>query len=240
MTYVLNGGGGAAQTEAIDEAVAVELPRRTMLYVPHATAPEPWSFERAEEWLCEHEPFGSLEITTWQRLEGRSYAELDDFDAIYLMGGNTFRLLHVLRYSEFLALLEKFAISKRVICGISAGAIVLGRSIGTASLGAEADDNEVGIVDLQGLDALNGFHVHTHYEDTDRPEIEDYVAVEEGRKVVCIPEDAGLVVRDSHSEVVGESDVVVFAGGGVTNLSPGTTIPTKSPLSLHTATSEDF
>lgn len=240
MTYILNGGGNAAQTIAVDEAVVAELPRRTMLYVPHATAPEPWSFERAEEWLREHEAFEDLEVVTWRRLEGRFYSELDDFDTIYLMGGNTFGLLHVLRDTEFIGLLEKFAISKRVICGISAGAIMLGKSIGTASLGAEADENKVGITDLRGLDLLNDFHVHTHYEDHDRPAIEGYVAEEEGRKAVCIREDAGVVVYDSHSEVVGESDVVVFAGDGITNLSPGTTIPTESPLALHASTPEDL
>lgn len=240
MTYVLNGGGSAAQTKAVDEAVTTEMPRRTMLYVPHATAPEPWSFEKAEEWLREHDAFKDLEITTWRHIEGRLYGELDDFDAIYVMGGNTFRLLGVLHETGFTELLEKFAISKRVICGISAGAIVLGQGIGTASIGTEADENEVGLTDLRGLDVLNGFHIHTHYKNSDRAEIERYAAEEEDRKVVCIPEDAGIVVHDSHSEAVGESDVMFFVGGDVKSVSPGMRISPESPLSLHAPVPEDL
>lgn len=240
MTFILNGGGDATQTKRIDDTLAAELPRRTMLYVPHATSPDPWSFDQAEKWLRKHEAFDALQITTWQELGGRTYGELDDFDGIYLMGGNTFRLLSVLRETRFIDLLEKFAVSKRVICGISAGAIILGCDIGTASLGEEADENDVGITDLRGLDLVNGFHIHTHYEPADQAAIEDYARQEEGRKVACFPEDAGLIVRDSHSEVLGESDMVAFVGDEMILLPPGTKIATASQCSFHASRPEDL
>ncbi|MCL5874529.1 MAG: hypothetical protein M1161_04230 [Candidatus Thermoplasmatota archaeon] len=37
--------------------------------------------------------------------------------------------------------------------GGSAGAIILGKDIGTAYFGGDADKNEVGLKDLKGLDA---------------------------------------------------------------------------------------
>jgi dipeptidase E len=226
VTLILNGGGDAQQTAAIDAVLAQELPRRTMLYIPHATAPDPWSYDRALAWLKDHQAFSSLEIEMWIKLNERSYSELDDFDAIYLMGGNTFLLLSILRESGFDVLLEKFAASKRVICGISAGAIVLGQSIGTAALGDEADENAVGITNLTGLKMLDGYYIHTHYTDNDSADIMIFThSNNRNTKVMCIPEDSGVVVTDSDYRVVGQSPVVIYTNDGQQSVTPGSVLP---------------
>jgi dipeptidase E len=200
-----------------------------MLYIPHATAPEPWSYDRALAWLKNHKPFGGLEISMWTELDERKYSELDDFDTIYLMGGNTFLLLSILRKSGFDILLEKFAASKRVICGISAGAIVLGQSIGTAALDSEADENTIGIMDLAGLKMLGDLHIHTHYTDEDSADIVRYVQDNgRGTRVMCIPEDSGVVATDLEYQVVGQSGITIYTDGEQRNLKPGSTFPSDT------------
>ncbi len=226
MKFILNGGGDASQTEPLDALLAHALPRRTMLFVPHATAPDPWSFEKAREWIHRPPAFRHLDITMWIDLQNHNYGELDDFDAIYLMGGNTFVLLDALRSSQFDALIEKFASSGRVICGISAGAIVLGESIATASLGSEADPNTPKLSDLTGLKLLDNYHVHTHYADADKSVMEGYSRnMAPNSRLVCIPEDAGIAISDSRNEVVGSSSVVVYSSAGQTVCAPGTALP---------------
>jgi dipeptidase E len=237
MTFILNGGGDAQATAPIDSLLADELPRRTMLYVPHAVAPSPWSFDRALEWLRGHEALDGIEITMWTELQGHGYSELDDFDAIYLMGGNTFVLLAALRSSGFDALLDKFAASKRVICGVSAGAIVLGQNIATASLGDEADENTVGLTDLSGLKLLGDYQVHTHYTDEDRPGMTQYVRDSgPATKVICIPEDAGVIVSDYRREVVGGSSIVIYTADEQEAVSPGSTLPPDLATSSDSST----
>lgn len=222
MTFILNGGGGAEQTAAVDATLAEALPRRTLLFIAHATAPNPWSFEKALEWVKEHEAFQGLEITSWVELAGRNYDELDDFDGVYLMGGNTFLLLSVLRSTGMDAILKKFAASKRVIYGISAGAIVLGKNIGTAGLGDEPDENEVGLEDLSGLDLLDGYDVHAHFADGDAEEVERYAGgPDTADKVICIPEAVGMVVAETSGRVVGGSPATLFTREGVIEVPPG-------------------
>src|SRR5690242_16991774 len=132
VRLILAGGGNAIQSQLVDEYFADLLPRGTFLYLPQATAPQPWSFDQAYEWIHRPKAFRNLRIEMWEDLADKTYQQLEPFDAIYLMGGNTFVLLHELRKSKFDVLLREFLKSGRIIYGISAGAIVLGEDITTA------------------------------------------------------------------------------------------------------------
>ena len=55
--------------------------------------------------------------------------DLNCFDIIYMMGGNTFYLLDMIRKYKFDILIKKFIESKKIYIGSSAGSEILGNSI---------------------------------------------------------------------------------------------------------------
>lgn len=76
-----------------------------------------------------------------------------DYDAIYMIGGNTFYLLKELR-EKHLDEKIKEAINNGVIyIGSSAGSIILGKTIETA---LPYDDNWVNLEDFKGLNVVDG------------------------------------------------------------------------------------
>ncbi len=84
-------------------------------------------------------------------------------DIIYLGGGNTFSLLALLRKLNLRKDLLAFVEKGGILCGYSAGAIVLTPSIYTATIPSlEADENEVKLKNRRGL-GLTNFEFTPHY-----------------------------------------------------------------------------
>lgn len=82
--------------------------------------------------------------------------DLSKFDMIYMMGGNTFYLLDVIRKTGFGSDIKNFIKSNKIYIGSSAGSEILGSSIETA-LGF--DDNNVGMSDYTGLKIVDALIV---------------------------------------------------------------------------------
>ena len=73
---------------------------------------------------------------------------IDDFDIIYMMGGNTFYLMDVIRKTNFDSVIKNFINDGKIYIGSSAGSEILGNSIDIA-LGY--DENKVNMIDFTGL-----------------------------------------------------------------------------------------
>ena len=81
---------------------------------------------------------------------------LNCFDIIYMMGGNTFYLLDMIRKYKFDILIKKFIESKKIYIGSSAGSEILGNSI---EIALPYDDNIVNMRDFTGLRIVDGLIV---------------------------------------------------------------------------------
>ena len=81
---------------------------------------------------------------------------IEDFDIMYMMGGNTFYLLDVIRKTHFDKKISNFINSGKIYIGSSAGSEILGNSIEIA-LGY--DENKVNMKDFTGLKIVDGLIV---------------------------------------------------------------------------------
>ncbi len=81
---------------------------------------------------------------------------IDDFDIIYMMGGNTFYLLDVIRKTGFDKIIVDFINKGKIYIGSSAGSEILGNSIDVA-LGY--DENNVNMIDFTGLKIVDSLIV---------------------------------------------------------------------------------
>jgi dipeptidase E len=196
----LAGGGGADDSRLLDEVFASWVgPQGRLLYLPIALRGlRP--FELCLEWITgTFAPLNLTHITMWTDLAEHQSHEFEEFEAIYIGGGNTYSLLAELIDSGFDRHLKTYAQSGGVIYGGSAGAIVLGKDIRTAK---DMDRNNVGLVEVNCLNLVKGYSILPHYQ----PEMDKLIA-EFARNyrlpVLGIPERSGVVIESGRLRTVG-------------------------------------
>ena len=81
---------------------------------------------------------------------------INDFDIIYMMGGNTFYLLNIIRNTGFDKIIKDFIDNGKIYIGSSAGSEILGNSVDIA-LGY--DENKVNMKDFTGLKIVDALIV---------------------------------------------------------------------------------
>ena len=133
-------------------------------------------------------------------------------DVIYLAGGNTFYFLHHLRKSGLLPHLKQFVERGGVLAGLSAGAIILTPTIGTAGPPLPApDDNEVQLKNLRAL-GLVRFEFYPHYHSTaaTNKALLQYSRITKYPIVAC-PDGSGITINGNRMTFIGK--MVMFSGG---------------------------
>jgi len=98
--------------------------------------------------------------------------KLDNYNVMYVCGGNTFKLLKYAREASFRKAVHELLGRGGIYIGVSAGSIILAPTIKAAAT-IDPDINNVGITDLDGLNMID-FEVHPHYESEEEHEILAY------------------------------------------------------------------
>lgn len=222
MNLILSGGGDSENFVQLDQHFLGLLPKNpTLLLIPMAGAPS--TYDDALERIVE--TFSTIlfeNIEMCLELSQLDWPLLKRFDAIYIDGGNTFRLMKQVRKSHFYELVRKFLHHGGVINGDSAGAIILGSHLETAHFGDFGDENVSGLVSYQGLNLIGDFAVHCHYEAQEREQIADFVR-EYGLPVLALHENTGVAVNKTRLQVVGETPASLYFPNSIVEILPGHT-----------------
>ncbi|MEY3784148.1 MAG: hypothetical protein RLZZ230_470 [Candidatus Parcubacteria bacterium] len=199
----LSGGGDALSAKEIDYLYGSLLGSGAkVLYLPIAQG-ELSSYEACLGWFRETYKEFDFEITMITDLSKCNSDYLNNFDSVYIGGGNTFYLLNVIKEAGFIKFLTDFINSGKVVYGGSAGAIILGKDIRTASLGNHPDLNEVGISDFSGLNVINSFTIHCHYNKDEYLELNQF-AEDNAFNVLALSEESGLFIDGDEINFIGE------------------------------------
>jgi dipeptidase E len=225
MKLILSGGGDAIDSRPLDKLLVSEVSKenKKILYIPIAW--KSGNFEECYDWFSStFSTLGFTNIEMWTELKGRKIGDLDAFGATYIGGGNTYTLLHKLKTSGFIDILGSFIESGRLVYGGSAGAIILGKDIRTASLGKDPDENSVNITDFSGLNIINGYTIQCHYEKDQKEELVKFVT-KNILPVIALPERAGIYLEERNIKVLGfDPAYVIGVNGMVVNFKPGSKI----------------
>jgi len=204
---LLAGGGDAQDSQPLDRVLAQLIAGGSMLYLPIALAPHQQSYASCYRWIRSVFPPSTIPaMTMWTDLSQKRLADVAHFSAIYIGGGNTFKLLHDFKQTGFDHVLLQFLDRGGIVYGGSAGAIVLGKNIMTASF---LDPNEVALQDTTGLDLLQGYSVWCHYQREDDLKIMGYIE-HYHHPVIALSEQTGLSVDEKAMQVVGFEPVIIF------------------------------
>lgn len=186
MTIILSGGGDPEEVEPIDQYFADKIDwQKPVLYIPVAMEASVFSYDECFEWFTS--TYGKYGISHVAMCTDLSTLQLNSrFGAVFIGGGNTFKLLSEIRHSGFAAQIRSYLKEGGVLYGGSAGAIVCGKTIEPAIY---ADENRVGIRDLSGLNLLDGQDVFCHYD----PARHDPFINSLHRNLYVLYEESGLI-----------------------------------------------
>ncbi|MEA3378086.1 MAG: Type 1 glutamine amidotransferase-like domain-containing protein [Nanoarchaeota archaeon] len=201
----LAGGGSEEQSYDVDKFFSQLVSR--VLYIPIA-----WNNVRENEdykphlkWLSTTlGKFGVHDITLLTDLEKNT--DLENFDAIYIGGGNTFKLLNFIKKSDFDDKLKKFIEKGGIVYGGSAGALIFGNDINIALLGEDRDENNVNLKDLKGLNILKNIDFQVHFNESQINRHKNYIK-QTKRNILAIPEESAILIEDKKCKVLGSKPV---------------------------------
>lgn len=116
--------------------------------------------------------------------------DFSSYDIIYMIGGNTFYLLKELKEKNLAKKIIQAIDNGVIYVGSSAGSIILGKTIETALL---YDENWVNLVDLKGLNIVNGIIIpHANR----KQEFIKEVKQKYNDKIIELYDNFGIVITD--------------------------------------------
>ncbi len=206
MRVILSGGGEGDQTRSIDSLFFNLVKGGKVIFIPHARSKD--EFNNSLLWATKHlfKPFQHNDFEVWSDLN-KSISDLSNVSGVIIGGGNTFRLLKELRDTGFIKVLKSFIDNDGIVYGISAGAIVLTKSIITAK---PLDENKVKLVNLDGMNLLNNVSVFCHYTRA-YDEVILNIIKDNNMSVIGLPEGAGLYLTNNSIMVIGSLPAFLFS-----------------------------
>jgi len=146
-------------------------------------------------------------------IEDKSEKEMEEIfklkDIIFVAGGNTFYLLKAMRKCNFKKVLKNFLKQGKVYIGASAGSIVAGRTIRTASW-KFGDKNLVKLKNLKGLN-LVPFDIFVHYQPEHAEIIKKKLPFKwQRRKLEILTDQQAILVQGSQTVLIGEGNKIII------------------------------
>lgn len=215
-------GGGKEDSIELDKKFVASLDlSKPLLYIPIAINTQKHPYSGCLEWLLDvFSPLGVKDIVMWieDDLREKQGKYFEQFGGIYIGGGNTFKLLKELKEFGTFEILRKLAKKDVPIYGGSAGAIIFAKTVIPA---LSADENFVELADFTALNLVNNYEIWCHYNKSLDSLIKSYMDKYYLKKIIAIPENAGLYVTENDIEAVGPADVKIFEGEDIRTTNPG-------------------
>lgn len=211
----LAGGGDEHQSFTVDKQFTKNI--NNILYIPIA-----WDnnneYNTCVDWFTNCMAQHNInDITTLTDLTKE--ITLNQFDAVYIGGGNTFKLLKLIKESQFDKKLLDYYNNGGTIYGGSAGAIILGSTITCAAYCKDKDENKVNLQDITALNLVYNCDIQCHYED-DQLDLHVQLSARTGRCIYAIPEESALLIENNTLKVIGEKPVTHISVGRVRKIPP--------------------
>lgn len=221
MKVFLCGGGDGQQTvlanKRLNEVIAHDKP---LLYVPLAM--EQALYPKCLKWI-ENElkdvNFDGIDmVISKEELYGKN---LYDYCAVFIGGGNTYKLLAELKTSGCFKKFSDYIKNDGVVFGGSAGAIIFGEDIESCKYD---DKNECNLTDTAGFNVLNGISLLCHYTNNDaEKDLKSTYYLSElskKRKIIALPEEDTIFVNGKVIEVIGTRPWFRFENGQRQTMTP--------------------
>lgn len=225
MKLILCGGGSGEQNyyanKKLNEIIDHNKP---LLYVPLAMDESDHPYDSCYEWI--NEELAQVQLSGIDMV--RSFEELvqkdyDNYCALFIGGGNTYKLLKGIKDSGAFEKIKEFINNGGIVIGGSAGAVIFGCDIDIIST---MDPNDVALIDTKGFNVMNGVSIFPHYTNTKSKLSEEenlarlnnftnaikHFSMTNG-DVIAIPEEDAIFVNNGELEILGNRPFFLFKNG---------------------------
>lgn len=226
MRLILCGGGSGEKNNIANEKLNEIIDNtKPLLYIPLAMNDDEYPYDGCYAWIKEELSKVKLQsIEMVRTFEQLANSNLDDYCALFIGGGNTYKLLKGLKESGAFNKINDYILNNGIVIGGSAGAVIFGNDINVIE---SMDCNYVKLIDTKGFDVLNGTSIFPHYTNTKskltaEENIERFNKFtksvsnfSKGNKVIAIPEEDAIYVNGNSVEIIGTLPYYVFENGKV-------------------------
>lgn len=232
MRLLLNGGGSGIQiTDSINKLNEIIDHSKPLLYIPLAIDLEIRSYDECYEWITnEFSNVDILKIDMVKTIEELYCKNLDDYCAIFIGGGNTYKLLKELKDSNCFDKIKNYILNDGIVFGASAGAVIFGYDINSIE---SMDLNNVCLTDTKGFDCLSGVSIFPHYTNiksklSEQQNIERHNKFTEAIKdfslktgpIMAYPEEDTIYINGNEIEVIGTKKLYYVENGNMVICEP--------------------
>lgn len=225
MQLILCGGGAGEQnTQANQRLNEIIDHTKPILYIPLAMDEIEHPYDECYEWIKEE--LGNVDVPSIKMVrtfEELASENLEEYTALFIGGGNTYKLLLGLKQTMAFNNIKNYLNNNGIIIGGSAGTVIFGYDI---NIIASMDPNDVNLTDTYGFDVLSGVSIFPHYTNK-KSKLSD----QENKKrmnyftnsiinfsktvgeVFAIPEEDAIYVNDSNIEFLGTRPYYIFKNG---------------------------
>lgn len=239
MTLLLNGGGSTKELElTMNKLNEIMDHSKPILYVPLAMDENEHPYDGCYEWFQNQiTNIDNCKVDMVRTFFELSNINYDKYSAIFIGGGNTYKLLKGIKDSGAFEKLKRYISEDGIIIGCSAGAVLFSKDINVID---KMDKNEVKLEDTVGFDCLNGASVFPHYTNkkSSLTEKENEIrtaeftnaivsfSIENG-EVIAIPEEDTIYVHDGIYEIIGTRPYYKFNNGQIEKINLDTIVKSK-------------
>lgn len=209
MKLYLSGGGSGKQNlyayinyfKSIDKT-------KPILYVPLAMEEE--KYDSCYEWFKKE--ISAFNITDFKMIRSSkelSTINLNDYNSIFIGGGNTYKLLDEIRKYDNDKKIINYLNNNGIIYGGSAGAIIFGKDIDTCRIMDKKMD-----IKTEGLNLINGYSLLCHLKNKNLKKNKQYLEeYSKNNKVLFLPEEDVLLVEENNIKIIGNKKYYLFIEG---------------------------
>ena len=225
MQLILCGGGSGNQNTLANQKLNEIIDHtRPILYIPLAMNEEEHSYDSCYEWIQGELanvdiPYIEM-VRTFEELASK---DLQHYAALYIGGGNTYKLLLGLKQSRAFNNIRNYINNNGIVIGGSAGAVIFGYDI---NIIASMDRNDINLTNTRGFDVLSGVSIFPHYtnkkskltEEENKERLNKFTNSiikfsERTGKVIAIPEEDAIYVNNDSIELLGTRPYFIFENG---------------------------
>lgn len=206
MKLYLSGGGSGKQNHfAYVNFFRIIDKSKPILYIPLAM--ESIMYKSCYNWFKNE--INSYNFDKFEMVKSSlelSKLDLNNYSALFIGGGNTYRLLSELNKNDNISKIKKYLLNGGIVYGGSAGAIIFGKDIDGCKLMDEKND-----VNTEGLNFINNYSLLCHFNNSNLKLNKKYLTTySKKNKLLFLPEEDVLVISDNSIKIIGNHKYAIF------------------------------
>jgi dipeptidase E len=180
-----------------------ELQNKKIIYVPSRSDSQRKYYNQTKEFYSNCGIKELLYLDVDEEFDPNLLENLNCYDAIHLSGGQTSYFYKMIKKRGFDKTIKDFFLSGKMLIGMSAGAIIMGKSTKTATL----LENDV-VENDKGLCLFN-FEIFPHYTKQKESIITEYICKYPDKIVYGLPDESLIHLKENNVKLLG--DIYIYS-----------------------------